>query len=323
MIVAVSAEGPGLDAACSRNFGRCAVLSFVDLDTLACESVPNAAAAAAGGAGIQAAQAVPERRADALVSANVGPNAMAVLKAAGIAVYSAPEGTVREAIVALREGRLARCAASTTDHFGLGAAAVASDAGDELVRLRERVAMLRRGLADLLDRMDTLSKGARTMRIAISVDDDNGLSSVCSPHFGRCPFFALVDVEGLDVRALQIVPNPFYPNHEPGQVPGFIHSQGAQVMLTGGMGGRAIALFQQYGIEPVTGAAGTVRHVLEAYLGGSLSGAESCRESVAHGHAVEAPGGERPEVERLREEARLLRESLDEAERRLSNLSRG
>ena len=50
-----------------------------------------AAAAAAGGAGIQAAQAVPERRADALVSANVGPNAMAVLKAAG---HDAPVNAV-------------------------------------------------------------------------------------------------------------------------------------------------------------------------------------------------------------------------------------
>jgi len=41
MIVAVSAEGPGLGAACSSNLGRCAVLSFADLDTLACESGPK------------------------------------------------------------------------------------------------------------------------------------------------------------------------------------------------------------------------------------------------------------------------------------------
>ncbi len=159
------------------------------------------------------------------------------------------------------------------------------------------------------------------VRIAISVDDSNGLSSVCSPHFGRCPYFALVDVEGCDAQAIEMVPNPYYPNHEPGQVPGFVHSHGAQVMLTGGMGGRAIAFFQQYGIEPVTGATGTVRHALEAYLGGSLSGAASCRESVEHGHDVQAPGYEKDELERLREESLLLKEKLDEAERRLGGMS--
>ena len=33
------------------------------------------------------------------------------------------------------------------------------------------------------------------MRIAISVEDDNGLDSVISHHFGRCPYFVLVDVD--------------------------------------------------------------------------------------------------------------------------------
>ena len=160
------------------------------------------------------------------------------------------------------------------------------------------------------------------MRIAISVDDRNGLSSVCSPHFGRCPFFALVDVEDRLVESVNAVPNPYYSNHEPGQVPGFVHSLGAHVMLTGGMGGRAITFFQQYGIEPVTGAAGTVRHALEAYLGGALRGAESCRESVAHGHEVQASDVEKSEVERLREEAQMLQDQLDEAAKRLDRHSR-
>jgi len=55
-------------------------------------------------------------------------------------------------------------------------------------------------------------------------------------------------------------------------------------MLAGGMGGRAVAFFQQYGIEPATGAAGTVRESLARYLGGDLQGAAPCAESVEHGH---------------------------------------
>ena len=90
------------------------------------------------------------------------------------------------------------------------------------------------------------------MRIAVSADNNEGLNSIVSPHFGRCPHFVLVDVEGQEIREVQSVDNPYYGNHQPGQVPGFIASHGANVMLTGGMGGRAIMFFQQYGIEGVT-----------------------------------------------------------------------
>jgi predicted Fe-Mo cluster-binding NifX family protein len=121
-------------------------------------------------------------------------------------------------------------------------------------------------------------------KIAIAVLDDNGLDAQVSPHFGRCPYFILVEAEGQEVRTVETVANPYYPNHEPGEVPAFIHGLGAQVMLSGGMGGRAVAFFRQYGIEPATGAAGTVRESLSRYLGGDLQGAAPCNESVEHGH---------------------------------------
>ena len=71
------------------------------------------------------------------------------------------------------------------------------------------------------------------MRIAISADSSNGLDSVVSPHFGRCPYFVLVDMEEQDVTAISAVSNPYYGNHRPGQVPAFIDNQGVNVMLTG------------------------------------------------------------------------------------------
>ena len=100
-------------------------------------------------------------------------------------------------------------------------------------------------------------------RIAISAGEYNGLDSVVSPHFGRCPYFVLVDLEEEEVKTTRAVPNPYYSQHQPGQVPGFIHSRQVNVMLTGGMGGRAISFFEQYGIQAATGASGTVRHALE------------------------------------------------------------
>jgi predicted Fe-Mo cluster-binding NifX family protein len=161
------------------------------------------------------------------------------------------------------------------------------------------------------------------MRIAVSADDKNGLDSIASPHVGRCPCYILVDVEGREVQDVHAVDNPYYGSHSPGQVPGFINNQGVNVMLTGGMGGRAIAFFNQYGIEAVTGAAGTVRHALEQYLGGALRGAAPCRESIEHGHEVPAAGEyEEDEVGRLREEAEMLRQQLDEITERLDKLAK-
>ncbi len=125
------------------------------------------------------------------------------------------------------------------------------------------------------------------MRIAISTETNNGLDSLVAHHFGRCPFFALIDVEGTEVKAVEVIENPFYNGHQPGQVPGFIKEQNADVMLSGGMGGRAIQFFQQFGIQSATGATGTVHQALESFLGGELSGAAPCKESVEHGHGHE------------------------------------
>jgi len=163
------------------------------------------------------------------------------------------------------------------------------------------------------------------MRVAISADDNKGLDSVVSPHFGRCPYYVLVDLEDREVRQVSAVENPYYGNHQPGQVPAFIEHLGANVMLAGGMGRRAIDLFRQCGIEPVTGASGTVRHALEQYLGGALQGAAPCRESVAHGHEQVAGGSEYEEDEagRLREEIEMLQRQLNEATERLDRLAVG
>jgi len=163
------------------------------------------------------------------------------------------------------------------------------------------------------------------MRIAISADNRQGLDSVVSPHFGRCPHFVLVDLDHHDVKEVQEVDNPYFQRHQPGQVPAFIQSLGASVMLTGGMGGRAIMFFQQYGIEGVTGAYGTVRQSVERYLGGELRGAAPCRESQEHGHGdslswQDQSEYEKDELGRLREEAEMLRQQLEDVAGRLERL---
>ncbi|MEW5826684.1 MAG: NifB/NifX family molybdenum-iron cluster-binding protein [Candidatus Bipolaricaulota bacterium] len=106
MLICITAQGSGLDAAVDPTFGRAKYFVFADSETLSMDAVENAPGA--HGAGVQAAQRVADKRAAAVVTGNVGPNAFQGLAAAGVAVYVGASGTVREAIEAFREGRLQR-----------------------------------------------------------------------------------------------------------------------------------------------------------------------------------------------------------------------
>ena len=106
MKVAVSSNGDHLDAEVSMVFGRCTCFMLVDTDTMEAIALPNPAINASGGAGIASAQFIVQQGAQAVLSNNIGPNAMQVLQAAGITVYTVGSCTVRQAVQALRDGDL-------------------------------------------------------------------------------------------------------------------------------------------------------------------------------------------------------------------------
>ncbi len=121
MWIVVSSNGVNLEAQSSPVFGRCPYFLFVDTEGMAFEAVENPALASGGGAGVQAAQFVVEKGAQAVVSGNVGPNAFQVFQSAGIPVYSFGGGTVREAVEAFKAGRLAALGGATApEHAGMG-----------------------------------------------------------------------------------------------------------------------------------------------------------------------------------------------------------
>ncbi len=112
--------------------------------------------------------------------------------------------------------------------------------------------------------------------IAIAAEDDKGLDGEVSHHFGRCLSYVVAEVEGGKVVSTRVQMNPHYENHQPGQMPVFIRGLGADVILAGGMGPRAVAMFQQFGMEVATGAIGNVGRVLDAYLAGQVEGIVPC-----------------------------------------------
>lgn len=115
------------------------------------------------------------------------------------------------------------------------------------------------------------------MKIAFASEDNQGLKGSLSAHFGRCPYYTIVDVEDKTVSNVQVIDNPYFNSHVPGAVPQFIKEQDAQVMIAGGMGPRAIEHFNRFGIEAITtGTQENVEKILKAYLAGEIDGASGC-----------------------------------------------
>ena len=103
------------------------------------------------------------------------------------------------------------------------------------------------------------------MKIAIPLA--NGRLSM---HFGHCEQFALVDADP-DAMTVGKVEMLTPPPHEPGVLPRWLHEQGANVIIAGGMGMRAQQLFSQNDIRVVVGAAADLPETLvKSFLEGTL-----------------------------------------------------
>lgn len=108
------------------------------------------------------------------------------------------------------------------------------------------------------------------MRFAIPLADGK-----LTAHFGHCQEFAMIDVEEKQIKKKEIlVPPP----HEPGVLPKWLHELGTNVIIAGGMGNRALTLFEENGIQVVTGAPSLVpEELVQSYLENSLvSGNNLC-----------------------------------------------
>jgi predicted Fe-Mo cluster-binding NifX family protein len=101
-------------------------------------------------------------------------------------------------------------------------------------------------------------------------------------HFGGCKEFTFVQADPEQRKIVSIRPvTP--PPHAPGLFPSWLREQGANVIIAGGIGRRALDLFAQQGIEVRAGLADApVEQLATAYLNGQLTAVpEGCAN---HGH---------------------------------------
>lgn len=121
MKIAFSSSGKDLDAILDPRFGRCAYFLIVDTDDMSFEAFENKNAMLSGGAGIQSAQFIATRQAEALVTGYCGPNAVKTLKAAGIILYADQAGKISDLVESCKTGKLIPATeANAPQHSGTG-----------------------------------------------------------------------------------------------------------------------------------------------------------------------------------------------------------
>jgi predicted Fe-Mo cluster-binding NifX family protein len=123
------------------------------------------------------------------------------------------------------------------------------------------------------------------MKIAIPTAD-----GILCAHFGHCREFAIVHI---DTEKKEIISTEMQtpPPHEPGVLPQWLNQLGCDVIIAGGMGQRAISMFNQFGIQVVIGAPSqNPEAVVAAFLNDSLTVSENPCDSQGH-HSHHGHGG--------------------------------
>ncbi len=106
------------------------------------------------------------------------------------------------------------------------------------------------------------------MRIVMATDGTN-----VAGHFGQCGTYTVVDVEnGKEVKRGSLVNNGEYAC---AGIAEWLHREGAEIFIAGGMGGGPLARFQELGVKVILGAQGPVEAVLQQCIAGTLQNAGS------------------------------------------------
>jgi len=104
------------------------------------------------------------------------------------------------------------------------------------------------------------------VRIVVPVSDDKGIDAHLSQHFGRAPFYAIIDLdEKGQVIGQGTIANTSEHFGGVGLPPDRILQLKPKALVTYGLGSKAIKMFQDAGVAVLRTEANTVREVVNAY----------------------------------------------------------
>ena len=120
MKICITTIGSDLDSQIDVRFGRTRYFLLLDEKGKLEEAILNSGVGAMRGAGIAAAQTISSKGVEVLITGNIGPNALNVLKATGVKIFLAPSHlTAKQAFLEWKKDKLSQIQESTVSgHFG-------------------------------------------------------------------------------------------------------------------------------------------------------------------------------------------------------------
>ncbi len=122
MKICITSLGPNLNSLIDPRFGRAQFFLILDKNGNLKEALPNPGIGAMHGAGIAAAQTIVSKEVDVLITGNIGPNAIGVLKTTGIKIFLAMPGSAAKDVFSMwKENKLTQAKIPTVPgHLGGG-----------------------------------------------------------------------------------------------------------------------------------------------------------------------------------------------------------
>ena len=119
------------------------------------------------------------------------------------------------------------------------------------------------------------------MKIAVPVTNENQIDG----HFGHCDSYGVFTIsEKKEIVEIKRVGSPEGCGCK-SDIASILASDGVTVMLAGGIGGGAINVLNNSGIEVIRGCSGDATEVVKLYLKGSVEDSgSSCHQHEAHHH---------------------------------------
>ena len=137
---------------------------------------------------------------------------------------------------------------------------VMNEKDEELEKIR------REKLEKMLQESKKKEVGRMAVRIVIPVLEESGLNARLSEHFGRAPYFAVIELdENGRILSQRAVPNAGERFGGSGRRADFILQLKPNAIITYGMGPRGLNIYQSVRVAVLRANANTVGEVIAAY----------------------------------------------------------
>ena len=122
------------------------------------------------------------------------------------------------------------------------------------------------------------------VRIVVPVSDEKGIDAHLSQHFGRAPFYAIIDLdEKGQVIGQGTIANTSEHFGGVGLPPDRILQLKPKALITYGLGPKALRVFQNAGVAVLRTEANIVREVVRAYNNNELQElTQGCHQAHHH-----------------------------------------